>query len=93
MTAKISWIIKHFGEKWVERMILTRDKTLVYGDILIDDKPKITGLQTHPNFLHVFFDQPFNHNVDNYRITQWSKWPLVIAPILGAIGFLKKTIR
>lgn len=68
-------------------MILTQDKTLVYGDILIDDKPKISCLQKHPNFVNVLFDQPFNRNINKYSITQWSKWRLIIEPILKTIGF------
>ena len=31
------------GKDWCNRMILTKDKTIVAGDLLFDDKPKITG--------------------------------------------------
>ncbi len=35
---KYEWIEKNLGSDWVERVILTRDKTLVRGEFLIDDK-------------------------------------------------------
>ena len=31
------------GKDWRNRMILTKDKTIIAGDLLFDDKPKITG--------------------------------------------------
>lgn len=34
---------KHLGPQFVERIILTRDKTVVLGDLLIDDKDTIQG--------------------------------------------------
>ena len=37
------WIARHFGQAWVSKVILTCDKTIVHGDLLIDDKPKIKG--------------------------------------------------
>lgn len=38
-----AWVEKHLGHDFLEQVILTRDKTLVTGDILIDDKPDILG--------------------------------------------------
>ena len=38
-----AWVEKHLGQEFVEQVILTRDKTLISGDILIDDKPDIIG--------------------------------------------------
>lgn len=37
------WVEKHLGPQFVERIILTRDKTVVLGDLLIDDKDSIQG--------------------------------------------------
>lgn len=34
---------KHLGRDFLEQVILTRDKTLITGDLLIDDKPDILG--------------------------------------------------
>lgn len=66
---KLAWIDKHFGRKWAERTIITRDKTLVHGYILIDDKPEITGV-CKPTWKHVLYDQPYNrHLIATPRIT------------------------
>lgn len=34
---------KHLGQEFLEQIVLTRDKTVVSGDLLIDDRPDITG--------------------------------------------------
>lgn len=34
---------RNLGPQFVERIILTRDKTMVLGDLLIDDKDTIQG--------------------------------------------------
>lgn len=34
---------KHFGPEFLEQIVLTRDKTVVSADLLIDDRPDITG--------------------------------------------------
>lgn len=34
---------KHLGPQFVDRIILTRDKTVISGDLLIDDKDTILG--------------------------------------------------
>lgn len=39
---------KHLGHEFLEQVILTRDKTLITGDILIDDKPDILGKELMP---------------------------------------------
>jgi 5'-nucleotidase len=53
-------------------VILTRDKTLVRGDILVDDKPTIAGLAT-PLWRHILFDQPYNRHFPTLRLN-WFTW-------------------
>ncbi len=36
---KLNWVEKYLGDYWVHKVILSNDKSLVRGDILIDDKP------------------------------------------------------
>jgi 5'-nucleotidase len=43
---KYEWVEEHLGSEFTTRVILTRDKTLVRGDVLIDDKPTIGGIST-----------------------------------------------
>ncbi|XP_025025907.1 5'(3')-deoxyribonucleotidase, mitochondrial isoform X1 [Python bivittatus] len=38
---KLAWIEKHFGQEFLEHVVLTRDKTIVSGHVLIDDRPDI----------------------------------------------------
>lgn len=78
---KHRWIMKHLGKHWTEKIILTRDKTLVYGDMLIDDKPEITGAMK-PTWKHVYFDQPYNRGINKPRITKWSSWKEELLPLL-----------
>lgn len=73
---KFAWIGEHLGQKWVERIILTRDKTLVHGDILIDDKPGISGV-CQPSWEQIFYDQPYNRAHDKRRLT-WANYREVL---------------
>ncbi len=61
------------GEDWLENTIVTRDKTLIHGDYLIDDKPKVGGL-IKPKWEHIVFDQPYNRNIDNKLRINWSNY-------------------
>uniref|UniRef100_G3SR39 5',3'-nucleotidase, mitochondrial n=1 Tax=Loxodonta africana TaxID=9785 RepID=G3SR39_LOXAF len=40
---KYAWVEKHFGPEFLEHVVLTRDKTVISADLLIDDRPDITG--------------------------------------------------
>lgn len=75
-------ILNHLGKAATERIILARDKTLVHGDVIIDDKPVIDGCRT-PTWAHVYYDRPYNRDVDRPRITDWSKWRDVLYPVLS----------
>ncbi|CAE7558036.1 unnamed protein product [Symbiodinium natans] len=63
-----------FGTAFQERLIITRDKTQVQGDILIDDKPKISGCKPCP-WKHVLFSQSYNQDVQGkVRLSSWTAW-------------------
>lgn len=80
---KHAWVMKHLGKGWTERVVFSRDKTLVHGTVLIDDKPDVEGV-ANPTWKHVYFDQPYNRsNSARPRITDWSKWKEVLVPLLG----------
>ena len=70
---KYEWVGNTLGSNWVNRIILTKDKTLIKGDLLIDDKPQITGVESVPSWEHVIYDRPYNQGVDKRRIT-WENW-------------------
>lgn len=69
---KYEWVERHLGHDFMSRIILTRDKTLVHGDVLVDDNPKILGSLT-PSWRHVIFDQPYNRHVAGTRM-DWNNW-------------------
>lgn len=73
---KYEWVERHFGLDFVARMIVTKDKTVVHGDLLIDDKPEVTGTRV-PGWRHLVFDQPYNRLSLAPRIT-WSDWRSVL---------------
>lgn len=73
---KYEWVEKHLGLDFVNRMIVTKDKTVVHGDILIDDKPIVTGTRK-PLWKHILYDQPYNRHIDATRLT-WDNWQEVL---------------
>ena len=40
---QFKWVKEHLGKYWLDRLILTFDKTLIKGNILIDDQHQIRG--------------------------------------------------
>lgn len=71
---KFQWVEENLGAEWVERIILTSDKTMIKGAVLIDDKPKITGCNDR-EWKHIVFDQPYNRDItDQDRLVNWSDW-------------------
>lgn len=75
---KYAWIEEHLGRDWCGKIILTRDKTLIQGDVLIDDAPTVSGICV-PTWARVLYDQPYNRNIDLPRGT-WD----TMRTILGA---------
>ncbi len=74
---KLVWIEKHLGSEFVTRTILTRDKTLVRGVVLIDDKPEIKGVK-EPEWEHVLFDRPYNRHILERRRLTWNNYRTVL---------------
>lgn len=77
---KYEWVEKYLGRDFTKKIILTKDKTLIKGDALIDDRPDIRGQINQPEWLHVLFDAPYNkHVADRIRINKdWSNWQEII---------------
>mmetsp|Transcript_30500 Transcript_30500/g.62074 ORF Transcript_30500/g.62074 Transcript_30500/m.62074 type:complete len:237 (+) Transcript_30500:292-1002(+) len=76
---KMGWVKEHLGQEWVRRTILTSDKSLVRGDILIDDAPEAKAAAMPPSWEHVYFTQPYNKELQGKRrILCWDQWRHVI---------------
>jgi 5'-nucleotidase len=73
---KYDWMREHYGQEWTKRLVLTYDKTMVHGDILVDDKPEIKGLMK-PSWEQVLYTFPYNINVNKRRMT-WDNWKEVL---------------
>ena len=74
---KYEWIEEHLGFEWTKKLILTKDKTLVQGDILIDDKPEVTGV-TKPLWEHIVFEKAYNRNTNHSRRINWHNYKKVL---------------
>ena len=79
---KYEWVERHLGAAFTTRMILTRDKTIIAGDALIDDHPEITGSCT-PSWRHIVFDQPYNRALSGPRLKGWANWRAVLGPMFA----------
>ncbi|XP_054834570.1 5'(3')-deoxyribonucleotidase, cytosolic type [Eublepharis macularius] len=73
---KYSWIEKHLGPGFVERLILTRDKTVVSADLLFDDKDVVTGVEPNPSWEHILFSCCHNRHLKlqtpQRRLESWT---------------------
>ncbi len=59
---KYESVTRWLGSEYAEKMIVTRDKTLVSGLVLVDDNPKIEGANPSPTWKQVTVRQPYNLN-------------------------------
>lgn len=62
---KARWIVEYLGVEWERKIIIAPDKSMVVGNILLDDGPHLEWYERatwHP----VIFDAPFN------RTGQWA---------------------
>lgn len=73
-SAKAEWIERYLGRKWLDKTLMVRDKTIINGTILIDDKPEPLG-NFKPSWAHVVM--PHSYNVEqqkhNYVFKGWDK--------------------
>lgn len=74
---KFEWVDRVLGPDWVKRIIITKDKTLVKANYIIDDKPEITGVEKIPSWEHILYDCPYNKGVNKRRLT-WKNWKTVL---------------
>ena len=74
---KYNWLVEHFGSRVARRVIFTKDKTLVRGDILIEDRPDVTG-EYPRSWEHVVFDASYNRHVTGRRRLTWANWQEVL---------------
>jgi 5'-nucleotidase len=87
---KARWLVKHFGSYWEDRLIITPDKSLIVGDILLDDAPKHEWIERATWEPVVFpttwtmYDSEWSH-LRNLRSWTWGD------PIDDLLGLQEKT--
>ncbi|MBW6451602.1 MAG: 5'-3'-deoxyribonucleotidase [DPANN group archaeon] len=77
VSEKYQWVDNNLGIDWTKKIIIIKDKTLISADLLIDDKPEITGLET-PSWEHIIYDQPYNQNVNYKRRINWANYKTIL---------------
>ena len=60
-TEKRLWVEDHLGFEWVKRLIISPDKSLLRGDVLIDDHDKGRGQDAFKGRLICFGRTPFQN--------------------------------
>nr|XP_013799566.1 PREDICTED: 5'(3')-deoxyribonucleotidase, cytosolic type [Apteryx mantelli mantelli] len=80
---KYKWVEKHLGPEFVERIILTRDKTIVSADLLFDDKDTIRGVELNPSWEHILFTCCHNKHIQlkppRRRLLSWADdWRAIV---------------
>lgn len=75
---KFAWILSYFGDEFTQRVIMTKDKTMIRGNILIDDMPNIIGVCT-PEWEHILYDQPYNKDIKGKKRITWKDYKHILA--------------
>ncbi|KFQ44028.1 hypothetical protein N333_06632, partial [Nestor notabilis] len=83
LALQYAWVEKHFGPEFLEQIVLTRDKTVVSADLLIDDRPDITGAELNPSWEHVLFTACHNKHLQlkppSRRLQSWTDdWKAIL---------------
>jgi len=75
MTEKINWLKREFvpifGKYVVEEAIISSDKHLHDGIVLIDDRSELIGSK-QATWKHIVFDAEYNHDSKQPRLYGWS---------------------
>ncbi|MBN2107055.1 MAG: 5'-3'-deoxyribonucleotidase [Deltaproteobacteria bacterium] len=81
---KYQWVERELGTEWVERVILTRRKAMIQGDVLIDDQPDIPFSET-ASWKQALFDAPYNRNHSSLPRINWLNWKTVLCDVLACV--------
>lgn len=58
-SAKAAWVTEHLGIEWARRLIITPDKGMVRGSVLLDDAPKSAWFH-RAEWVPVIYPTPWN---------------------------------
>lgn len=81
---KGAWLAEHFGEEWLDRLIITPNKAMVRGDLLLDDAPHIGWLE-HAEWKSIIYPTPYNRTGSEWsHLPEWS-WDRDVDELLDHI--------
>jgi 5'-nucleotidase len=79
---KMLWIAEHFPSLR-RKVVVSKDKTLVRGHALIDDKPEVVGALT-PVWQHVLFETPGNaHVAAEVSLASWDEVEWLVSHVFA----------
>ncbi|WIB65655.1 hypothetical protein [Curtobacterium sp. MCBD17_040] len=82
---KLTMLEELGGKFFANRAIISKDKTFVRGDLLIDDRSGVTGALT-PEWQQLLFTQPHNRfDTVLPRLNGWANWQDTVLPMLNRI--------
>lgn len=76
-TDKYRWVQKHLGDRQTKRLVIARDKSVVQGDFLIDDRTDPTN-EHRASWRHILYTQPYNLHIDGKPRLTWDNWEEVL---------------
>lgn len=74
-TEKADWIVEHFGEDYLQKLMLVYRKDLVQGDILIDDKPNIEN--DICTWKQILYSSEYNNGTFTWSLDNLNKYNLI----------------
>ena len=85
------WLRNYLDDEFARHLILTKDKSVVYGDILIDDRPNVKNYgEINPFWTQILFENAYTQDIDmKYRISGWNE-PNLDEMILNIVRKKKK---
>lgn len=76
---KYEWVEKHLGKRWTEKMVFTKDKSVIKGEYLIDDKPyAYADGKMVASWDQILFDRPYNKHVTNTERFSWDNLEMLV---------------
>lgn len=68
---KARWVERYLGSRWLDRLMLIRDKSLAMADIIVDDKPEMKGhyiSEGQQSWQRFVFSHSYNQGTEGVRV-------------------------
>eukprot|EP01121_Diplochlamys_sp_Union-15-3_P005195 TRINITY_DN15531_c0_g1_i1.p1 TRINITY_DN15531_c0_g1~~TRINITY_DN15531_c0_g1_i1.p1 ORF type:complete len:334 (+),score=40.39 TRINITY_DN15531_c0_g1_i1:41-1042(+) len=83
---RFSWVKNNLGEKFMSRIVVSQDKTLITGNVLITNYSiSLDNSLQKPTWVHIHFSpcsDPKQNGCAKNFLKNWSNWSIVLAPYL-----------